>query len=131
MYGPSLDLDDENNRRRTVYGHVSRGRLNTLLKLYDFPDPTQTSPGRDLTTTSLQQLFVLNSTFIQKQAAVLADAVAAEPDDAARIRRLYRKILARDPRPSEMETAKQYLASGTMAQWAQVLLSTNEEIFWP
>ena len=110
---------------------MQRRELNDLLRLHDFPDPTTHSPARIPTTTPLQQLFVLNSAFIQKQAAVLADAVAAEPDDAARIRRLYRKILARDPRPAEMETARQYLASATMAQWAQVLLSTNEEIFWP
>jgi hypothetical protein len=32
----------------------------------------QSSPGRDLTTTPLQQLFVMNSPFIQKQAETFA-----------------------------------------------------------
>jgi len=131
MYGPSSDMDTDDNGRRTVYTRVSRQRLNTLLSLYDFPDPVQTSPGRDLTTTSLQQLFVLNSSFIQKQATALGKAVENETDESARIRGLFRRILARDPDADEMDLAKSYLAQGTLAQYAQVLLSTNEEIFWP
>src|SRR5206468_12080163 len=100
-------------------------------KLYDFPDPTQTSPGRDLTTTSLQQLFIMNSAFMHNQAAALAKAVEEEPGDAEKMRSLYRRILARDPSPHELDLAMSYLAQGTVEQYAQVLLSTNEEIFWP
>ena len=51
----SLDLDAANNYSRTVYGRVSRGRLNTLLALYDFPDPMMTAPQRELTTSPLQE----------------------------------------------------------------------------
>jgi hypothetical protein len=131
VYGPSADLDTEGFNRRTVYGYVSRGRLNTVLKLYDFADTTQTSPGSDLTTTSLQQLFVMNSAFIQEQAATLAASVDGEPDNTAKVRGLYRKVLARDPRPGEVDVAMSYLAQGTLAQWAQILLATSEEIFWP
>ncbi|MDQ6705689.1 MAG: DUF1553 domain-containing protein, partial [Acidobacteriota bacterium] len=131
MYGPSEDLDSQGGTRRTVYGRVSRGRMSNLLRLYDFPDPTQTSPGRDLTTTSLQQLFVMNSSFMHEQAAALAKAVDKEPDDAAKVRSLYRKVLARDPGSKELNLALSYLARGTLEQYAHVLLSTNEEIFWP
>jgi len=131
MYGPSLNLDAEGNSRRTVYGRVSRTNLNTLLRLYDFPDPIQTSSGRDLTITSLQQLFVMNSGFIQKQAAALAQAAEKELDQTARLRSLYRKVLGRDPDTAEIDLAMSYLNHATLAQYAQVLLSTNEEIFWP
>lgn len=131
MYGPSSNLDSEDNARRTVYGRVSRTNLNTLLRLYDFPDPIQTSPERELTITSLQQLFVMNSGFIQKQAAALANDADKEPDQAAKLRSLYRRVLARDPDPEEMDLALSYLNKATLAQYAQVLLSTNEEIFWP
>ena len=57
MYGPSEDAEAETSVRRTVYARVSRGRLSNLLKVYDFPDPVQTSGGRDLTTTSLTAAF--------------------------------------------------------------------------
>jgi hypothetical protein len=131
MYGPPEDLDRGPSDRRTVYGRVGRGRLSNLLRLYDFPDPTQTSPGRDLTTTSLQQLFILNSSFMHDQAEALAKSVETEPSSAEKMRSLYRKILARDPSPKELDLAVSYLSEGTLEQYAQVLLSTNEEIFWP
>jgi hypothetical protein len=131
MYGPSQDLDVPGNTRRTVYTRVSRGRLNGLLRNYDFPDPTQTSSDRDVTTTSLQQLFIMNSGFIHTQAAALAKIVQSDPDDASRIRTLYRKVLSRDPATKELDLALSYLSSGTIEQYAQILLAVNEGIFWP
>jgi hypothetical protein len=129
MYGPSTDLDNLTNTRRTVYGKVSRTRMNNLLRQYDFPDPMQTSPGRDLTTTSLQQLFLMNSPFIHNLAGTLAKSVEAESDTPAKVRALYRKILSRDPSAKELDLAITYLNQGALEQYAQVLLSTNEEIF--
>jgi Protein of unknown function (DUF1549)/Protein of unknown function (DUF1553)/Planctomycete cytochrome C len=136
MYGPSEDVDRATSVRRTVYGRVSRNRLSNLLKLYDFPDPAQTSPGRELTTTSLQQLFVMNSAFIQGQAAALVNAVQNEPDATAKVRALYRRILSRDPSQKDLDLAADYLAAsylkgGGLNEYAQALLATNEEIFWP
>jgi len=129
MYGPAMDLDNLTNTKRTVYGKVSRTRINNLLRQYDFPDPMQTSSGRDLTTTSLQQLFLMNSPFIHNLAGTLAKSVEAEADTAAKVRLLYRKILSRDPTPKEVDLAVSYLNQGALDQYAQILLSTNEEIF--
>jgi len=129
--GPSQDLDAPENVRRTVYGRVSRNRLSALLKNYDFPDPMQSSGGRDLTTTSLQQLFVLNSQFVQDAAAAIAKAVHDIPTEPRRLRELYRRLLGRDPNPAELDLARRFLAKGTLTEYAHVLLSTNEEILWP
>jgi hypothetical protein len=131
MYGPSEDVQAAGNVRRTVYSRVSRSRLSPLLKNYDFPDPMQTSGGRELTITPLQQLFVMNSEFLHDSAAALAQSVAQEPDAAAKVRTLFHKTLSRDPSPAETGMALSFLNSGTVEQYAQVLLATNEEIFWP
>jgi hypothetical protein len=130
MGGPSMDLDNAANVKRTVYGKVSRTRVNNLLRTYDFPDPLQTSGGRDLTTTSLQQLYLMNSPFIHNLSGTLAKSVDGESGDAAKIRALYRKILSRDPSAKELDLAITYLNGATLEQYAQVLLATNEEIFW-
>jgi hypothetical protein len=90
----------------------------------------QTSGGRDLTTTSLQQLFVMNSPFMHAEAVALAEAVSKEADDKAKLRSLYRKVLSRDPNAKELDLGLGYLSQGTIEQYAQVLLSSNEEIFW-
>ena len=129
--GPSSDLDQTFNTRRTVYGRISRGRTNGLLQLYGFPEATMHSPGRETTTTPLQQLFVMNSPFMRDQAAALAGRVTQEADVNAKVRLMYRKVLARDPTERELELAGAYLATATMTEYAHVLLCTNEVIFWP
>jgi hypothetical protein len=129
--GPSSDLDQPGNVRRTVYGRISRGRMSTLLQLYDFPEATMHSPQRETTTSPLQQLFVMNSSFVQDRAEALAKGVEKEPDVSAKVRGIYRKLLGRDPDERELELAKQYLETQTLARYAQALLATNEVIFWP
>jgi cytochrome c553 len=131
LHGVSEDLDAETNRRRTIYGRVSRGRLNGLLKLYDFPEASQTAPARDLTTTPLQQLFVMNGPFLRGQANVVASAVAGTGDSRAQLRALYRRILSRDPSALEMDLGLTYLAQGKLEEYAHVLLATNEVLLQP
>ena len=131
LYGVSDDLSEETFRRRTIYGRVSRSNTNMLLKLYDLPDPNQTSPGRDLTTTSLQQLFVMNSAFMHSLGIALADAVRGDETYELKVRNLYRKVLSRDPSAEELAEGRKYLTQGTVERFAEILLSTNEEIFWP
>ncbi len=131
MYGPSLDLDALDNTRRTVYGRVNRTRLSDFLRLYDFPNPFQHSPARNLTLTPLQELFVLNSPFIQQLSAALAKATETEPAPRARITQLYRNVLGRNPSAEETQSALRFLDSASLEQFAQVLLATNEEVFWP
>jgi len=131
----SEDLEAAENHRRTVYGRVSRGRLDSVLALYDFPDPTMTAPQRDLTTSPLQQLFVMNSPFIQERAQDLVKAVEKDADNNSKIRDMYHRVLDRDPTPKELDLAMSYIGAGdsskTFPQYAQALLATNEVIFWP
>ena len=130
--GPSMELEKTGNFRRTVYAKVSRSRLSPLLKLYDFPDPNQHAPNRELTTTPLQQLFVMNSEFVQQRARMIADqAVAASGDVKERIQHLYRTILGREAEASEIDLALSYLDKADWAGYAQALLGSSEFIFWP
>jgi hypothetical protein len=141
VYGLSVDLDAPTDHRRTVYGRVSRGRLNTVLALYDFPDPTMSAPSRDLTTSPLQQLFVMNSPFIEERAKELVKCADDDADMAAKVKDMYRRALQRDPTPKELDLALSYLnptaqkhaasPDNLLEQYAQALLATNEEIFWP
>ncbi len=129
--GPSIDLGRGNSTRRTVYARITRGRVSNMLALYGFPEPTMHSPGRETTTTPLQQLFILNSPFIQDQAKALVERVAKETNVSVKIREMYRHALRRDPTEHEVDLATKYLEAGTLTDYAQALLSTNEVIFWP
>ncbi len=127
----SYDLDASDNHLRTVYGRVSRGRLNTVLALYDFPDPMMTAPQRELTTSPLQQLFVMNSPFMQERAVGLVKRVSSQTDVKLQIQDMYRDAVDRDPTPKEVDNALTFLDKGTLTQFAQALLASNEVIFWP
>jgi hypothetical protein len=76
-------------------------------------------------------LFTLNSPFMRDQSTALAATVAKESDVDAKVRGLYRRLLARDPNEREVALGRSYLATGSLPDYAQALLSTNEVIFWP
>ena len=132
--GPSSDLASAENRRRTLYGAVSRHNLDPVLRLFDFPDPNLTSDRRPTTIVPLQQLFVLNSDFLAVQSRALAEqAKAASANDEARIRRAYELVFGRLPSDRELELGRQFLSTtGGEQAWeyyAQALLSSNEFAF--
>ena len=131
MGGVPGDLDEDDYYRRAIYGRVSRARRAQMLGLFDFPEATQSAPGRDVTTSTLQQIFLMNGAFIQNLAEAAAKTAAAATGEAEQVGALYRRILARDPTAAEVKSALAYLQKGTLQRYAQILLSTNEEIFLP
>ena len=153
--GPSVSLASPDNYRRTFYAAISRHDLDSMLRLFDFPDPNVTADARMATTVPLQQLFMLNSEFMVRQAKAFAARVTAVPGepDAARIRRAFLLAYNRPPTAKELRLGLAYLqmppsgtgtapdtpggsgskptGDGTLGlsrweQYAQVLLSANE-----
>ncbi len=133
MGGKALKLTEESNKRRTVYGFVSRRKLDGTLSLFDFPNPNSTSEQRIETATPLQALFFMNSGFLEARAQALAKKVAdAGIDDKGRIAAAYRLLFGRMVTSKETQLGLQFLAKAgenAWAQYAQALLSSNELLF--
>jgi hypothetical protein len=132
--GPPAELSTANNTKRTIYGTVKRRELTDILRLYDFPDPLTHSPGRVATTTPLQQLFVLNSPFMQEQGNALVARLGRDVGDDVpkRIEWAYKLLFGRLPDEKELQIGLQYVSDGKIQSWqtyAQVLLGSNEFIF--
>jgi hypothetical protein len=131
--GPPLDLGDPKNTRRTLYGTVKRRELHDMLRLFDFPDPVTHSAARLPTTTPLQQLFTLNSPFLQQQATALVKRLPAEADDDARIRRAYLLLYGRPATVNQVRLAREFLGTpsseAAWVQYAHALLGSNEFLF--
>jgi hypothetical protein len=106
--GPSADLKPS-FLRRTVYGKVSRYKLDEYLQLFDFPSPAISAEKRFTTTVPLQRLFLLNSDFMQYEAEELAKRVMGEPDNRARVKKLFQLVYARDASEPEIALALDYL----------------------
>ncbi len=139
--GPALSLDLPTNGRRTLYGKIGREEQHDILRTFDFPPPTSHSPARDLTTTPLQQLFVLNSSFVTGQSETLVARLNAETVDASpreRLVRCYLLLFQRDPRNEELQLGERFLSDPTTGgavdpnRWRlyiQSLLGLNEFLF--
>jgi cytochrome c553 len=141
--GPSTNLADAQNVRRTIYGKISRHELDNMLRLFDFPDANITSSARVETTVPQQQLFVLNSPFIIEQAkafaARLQKEIPASPSD--RINRAFELAYGRSVTDEERQMAETYLQlpddpagapENKLNRWerlAQVLLGSNEFLY--
>jgi mono/diheme cytochrome c family protein len=137
--GPSVELNDV-NYRRTIYSKISRFKINALLRLFDFPDPSITSEQRTSTNVPLQGLFFLNSDLVSKPAQLLASRLSADGDGTvtAVLRRAYRILYGREATESEVRLGTAFLQeaedpiAGSPSLWqqyVQILLSANEFIF--
>jgi hypothetical protein len=121
--GPPAPLD-EKNRRRAVYGFVSRRKLDPMLALFDFPNPNNTSEQRVVTNVPLQRLFMLNSAFVETQAAALGKRLSG--DDPERVRQAYRILFGREATAEESRLGLAFLAKSSWSEYARVLLNANE-----
>jgi hypothetical protein len=116
--GPSQELTPD-FKGRTVYGKVSRYKLDAYLQLFDFPPPNMSAEKRFTTTVPLQRLFLMNSDFVQLEAEALAKRVAAEPDNRARIRKIYTLTYGRLPSEQEIQIGLGYLHSEPLKEYEE------------
>jgi hypothetical protein len=116
--GPSRELTPE-FKGRTVYGKVSRYKLDAYLQLFDFPPPNISAEKRFTTTVPLQRLFLMNSDFVQLEAEALAKRVAAEPDNRARIRKIYTLAYGRLPSDEEIQIGLAYLHAEPLKEYQE------------
>jgi cytochrome c553 len=117
--GPSEELTPA-NLRRTVYGKVSRYKLDTYLSTFDFPTPNISAEKRFVTTVPLQRLFLMNSDFMQIESEELAKRVeGTEPDNTARIKKIYQLAFGRLPSDAEIKIGIEYLHDEPMREYEE------------
>ena len=128
MGGPPARLTDD-NRRRTVYGVISRNRQDPALELFDFPNPSSTIEHRPVTVGPLQRLYFMNNSFIALQSQALAKRLDKEANtDEARINRAYLLLYSRKPTASEIQMGLDFLheTKDAWSSYAQALLTSSE-----
>ena len=135
--GESLDLTDAKNVRRTIYGRVSRKKLSDILIQFDYPDANVHSAKRSDTTTAIQKLFIINSSFMVEQAKGLAKRITGDSSatDLTHIQSTYALLYNRQPTGEETDLGLAFLrlpAEGKLTRWEQyshALLAANEMMF--
>jgi hypothetical protein len=130
---------DASETQRSVYLPVVRDRVLESLALFDFADPSLVTGERASTTGPAQALFFLNGPLAIRQAEAIADRVRAiEGDEARRVDRAYRIVLARGPTDTERDRALAFLrqfaaraggadpSHGAWSAFCQALLASAE-----
>ncbi|MEP7352557.1 MAG: PSD1 and planctomycete cytochrome C domain-containing protein [Acidobacteriota bacterium] len=123
--GPSADLTPA-NMRRTVYGKVSRYKLDTYLQLFDFPSPQISAEKRFVTTVPLQRLFLMNSDFVQIEAEELVKKIAAEPNNVARIKKAHQLIYGSEANGEEIALGLEYLSTEPLKEYEEIKAKEKE-----
>jgi hypothetical protein len=96
---------------RSIFTRIMRNNRDPLADVFDAPQWFSSASSRDVTTTPIQSLLLLNSPFMLKRGEILAARIAKEipVDEAGQIRRVYQVLFARQPSKAEAEQAAKFL----------------------
>jgi Protein of unknown function (DUF1553)/Protein of unknown function (DUF1549) len=111
--GPAWDASNDPRlaNRRSLYVFARRSVPYPLLETFDLANAQQAHSKRDVTTTPLQALTLVNSDIVFQWSQALAGRVIRESgdDDGARIERLYQILFSRSPDSYEKTTLQGFL----------------------
>jgi hypothetical protein len=143
--------DTAEQARRSLYLFRKRNVRYPLFDAFDAPDTQSACPRRETSTHALQALVLLNSDFAAGRAAALARRVLGNEcgGQDERIKAMYGRVLAREPKPEELRMAGQFVrvqterirgenrgkpGDPTIAAWTDLalsLLNCNEFLYVP
>jgi len=119
--------------RRMVYQFKPRSRPDPTFGVFDCPDGGLVAPRRNVSTTPLQALNLLNSRFILDQSARFAARLAREagPEPRAQGDRAFALAFGRAPTEAEREAAAGLVRDHGAATLARALFNANEFLYAP
>lgn len=119
--------------RRMVYQHVPRMRPDGTFGAFDCPDGGQMTSKRNVSTTPLQAMNLLNSPFLIQQAGYFAERLRKEAGSAAdeQVNRAFWLALGRaatdDERSASLSLAQQH----GLEALCRALFNANEFLYVP
>ena len=119
--------------RRMIYMTKVRQEQESVFGVFDCPDASQSVPKRSRSTTPLQALNLLNSSFLMQQADLFSDRLKkdAGTNTVDQVNRAFSLCFNRFPSSAEVRDASLFIESEGLSQFARALLNTNEFVFIP
>jgi hypothetical protein len=102
-----------------------------MFEVFDQPDAIASCSRRESSTVAPQALTLMNSEFMTKQAAALADRLRKDNGDDKRrwIQEGTRIVFGRAPSPVELDRAQAFLANNDLAALCLLWFNTNEYLY--
>jgi hypothetical protein len=113
--------------RRMIYQRKPRAELDQLFGAFDCPDAGQIQPRRNVSTTPLQALNLLNSPFVMQQSMQFAKRLQeSHGEQPGRwVEAAFREALARDPSDEERELSLALIEAHGLAAFCRGLLNSH------
>jgi hypothetical protein len=125
-----FDWDAPGAGRRSVYRFVFRTLPDPFMDQFDAADPSQLTPARNASITPLQALAMLNDPFILRQSEHFARRLEGLSGDLeTKIGAAFASALGRPPTPDEAREWADYASRHGLANFARMLLNSNEFLF--
>jgi mono/diheme cytochrome c family protein len=117
--------------RRMIYQNKPRMRPEPTFGAFDCPDGSASMARRNVSTTALQSLNLLNSVFMMQQSKKFAERLEREhPGDVdGQVGRAVRLAFSRSVETDELAAARQLVAAHGLQQFCRALLNTNEFVY--
>ena len=117
--------------RRSVYLYVKRSFRLPMFEAFDQPDAVASCARRESSTVAPQALTLMNSDFMMKQAAKLAERLQKEhgSDQVRMIEAGSRIVFGRAPSEAESSRATTFLARNDLAALCLLWFNTNEYLY--
>jgi hypothetical protein len=130
VFTPRADPGPE-TFRRMVYQFKPRLQQDPVFGAFDCPDATTAAPRRNVSTTPLQALNLLNGAFIAGQAERFAARLRQEAgsETERQVERAFLLALNRPPSPREAEAAVKLAHEHGLALLCRALFNANEFVF--
>ena len=128
--------DGPSTWRRSVYVKVKRSTLLPELEVFDCPEITYTVAQRNVTTTPLQALTLLNDPLILRQAGLFAQRLQKECPNNPRqqVERAYQLAFSRLPSAREINLSMAFMqkrGASALPDFCHALFNLNEFVYVP
>jgi mono/diheme cytochrome c family protein len=132
--GPAVEAAKS---RRSVYVKVRRNVRDPLLDVFDVADGLSTMPTRNVTTTPIQALLMINGPWMISRGKAAVTVVRSQgiKEIDKQVEALYVQVLGRQPSDEELDAAEKFLRMKmdgkemTLSDLAHVLLNSNEFVY--
>jgi hypothetical protein len=132
VYKPRGELDAD-GFRRMVYQFKPRSQPDPTFSAFDCPDAALVAPRRNVSTTALQALNLLNSHLVVQQARYFAQRLKLEAgrDPVRQAERAFWLAFGRAPSATERSAAVSLITSHGAAAFCRALYNANEFMYVP
>ena len=126
-----FDDDRPDLNRRAVYRMNVTSARDPVLEVLDCPDPSVKTPRRNVTTTPLQALTLMNNPFADRMARSFAERVRREAggDPGAQVTLAYRLAFGRVPTDDERDRAAKVTRDAGLKAVCWALLNASEFVY--